>query len=99
MLDGDGDASLAAAVEFGEDDACEADGVVKLSGLHKGVGAGGGVEHDPLLVRGCGIPLAEGADDLGEFLHEVVFGMEASGGVAEEEIDIASLGTIPSIVA
>ena len=46
-----------------------------------------------------GILLAEDANDLGEFLHEVTLRVEASSCVAEEEFDIAASGAVPSIVA
>lgn len=46
-----------------------------------------------------GVLLAEGADHFGELLHEVAFRVEAACGVAEEELDIAATGAVPSIVA
>ncbi len=46
-----------------------------------------------------GVLLAEGSDHFGELLHEVAFRVEATCGVAEEELDIAATGAVPSIVA
>ena len=65
MLDGHSDASFAAPVEFCENHSGEAYGFVKFSGLDEGVGAGGGVQNDPFLMRCVRILLAENAGDFG----------------------------------
>ena len=64
-LDGHSDASFAAPVEFCENHSGEAYGFVKFSGLDEGVGAGGGVQNDPFLMRCVRILLAENAGDFG----------------------------------
>jgi len=58
LLNGHGHAPFAAPIELGEDDSGESNGFVELRGLYEGIGAGGGIENDPLFVRGIGIVLA-----------------------------------------
>lgn len=99
LLNGHGHAAFAAPIEFGEDDSGEPDGFVKFRCLHERVRAGGGIEHNPLFLRGIGILLAQRACDLGEFLHEVALRMETACRIANEELDIPPVRAIPRIVA
>ena len=84
LLDGDGDAAFAGAVELGDDEAVELGGFVKFFGLGEGVGAGAGVDDEDGFVGGGFVLLGKGAADFAEFFHEVVTGVEAAGGVADE---------------
>ena len=54
VADGDDDAALGGAVEFGEEDAGDVDGLEEFLGLADGVLAGGGVEDEEDFVRGAG---------------------------------------------
>ena len=65
MLNGHSDASFAAPVEFCENHTGEAYGFVKFSGLDEGVGASGGIQNDPFLMRCVWILLTENAGYFG----------------------------------
>ena len=99
LLDGDDDTAFAAAVEFGDDDASDGDGFVEFAGLLEGVGAGGGVDDEEDFVRGGGVFATDDTVDLFEFLHEVVFVVEASGGVADEELSTEAFGFFVAVEA
>lgn len=99
LLNGHGHAAFAAPIEFGEDDSGESNGFVKFRCLHERVRAGGGIEHNPLFLRGIGIVLAQRACDLGELLHEVALCMEPACRIANEKLDISAVRAIPRIVA
>lgn len=99
LLDGDNDTAFATAIEFGDDDSSDRYGLVKLAGLLEGVGAGGGVNDEQDLVGGGGILAADDTVDLFEFLHEVVFVVEAAGGVADEELGTETFGFFVAVEA
>ena len=90
--DGDDDAALGGAVELGEDDAGDAGGLGEQTRLLQAVLAGGGVDDKQGLVRGAGDEARGGAAHLVELFHEVSFGVEAAGGVDEEDVGGAGLG-------
>ena len=64
---------------------------MELPGLNDGVASGGGVGHQKNLVGCRGIEFSEGAANLGQLLHEVRFGVESSGGVADQEVGFQAL--------
>lgn len=97
--DADEGSPASAAVEFGHDDACEADGLVEFFGLDDGVCACGGVHDEPFFVRGSGVQFGEGAADFAELLHEIVAGVKAAGGVADEEIGFVAESALHGLVA
>lgn len=99
LLNGHGHAALPAPVEFGEYGSGKTDGFVEFRRLHERVRSRGGIKNDPLFLGGIGIVLAECASDLGEFLHQIAFRVEATCRIANQEFDIPTVGAIPSIVA
>ena len=78
LLDRDDHAAFAGAVELGDDQAGERDGLVEFARLVQGVHAGGGVEHQQHFVRRAGQLLAHDAVHLLQFLHQVVLGVQAA---------------------
>ena len=94
-----GDAAFAGAVELGDDEAVERAGLVEFLGLVERVGAGGGIDDEQREVRRGFILLGEGAADFREFLHQVVAGVDAAGGVADEELGSVGDGFLVGVEA
>ena len=90
--DGEDDAAFGGAVELGEDDAGDAGGFGEEAGLGEAVLAGCRVHDEEGLVGGAGDESLRGATHLVELLHEVGFGVEAAGGVDDEDLRAARLG-------
>jgi len=86
VADGDDDAAFGGAVEFGQDDAGDVNGFGEHFRLVDGVLAGGGVEDEEDFVGGVFDFSHDDVSDFGEFAHEVVLGVESSGGVDEEDV-------------
>lgn len=72
---------------------------MEFAGLLEGVRAGGGVDDEEDFVRGGGVFTADDTVDLFEFLHEVVFVVEAAGGVADEELSAEAFGFFVAVEA
>ncbi len=98
-MDGaDEDAALGGAVELGDDEAGDAEGGAELADLGESVLAGGGVEDKEDVVRCAGDLGGGDAANLGEFVHEILFGVEAAGGVDEDEVARAGAGGSDGVV-
>jgi hypothetical protein len=82
-LNGHDHAAFAGAVELGDDQAGQGDGFVKFARLHQRVHAGAGVQDQQGLVRRAGQFFVHDAMHLLQFLHEVVLGVQAAGGINE----------------
>src|SRR5271165_3113671 len=89
---GHDDAALGGAVELGEDDSGDADGASEFAGLRQAVLPGGGVQHQQHLVRSAGNYLRGSAFHFFQFGHQVGFGMQAAGGVHDDDVSVAGLG-------
>ena len=99
VVDGDGDAAFTRAVELGDDEAVERAGFMKFLRLVQGVGAGGGIDDKQSQMR-CGFVLfGEGAADFSEFLHQVMSGVDAAGGIADEELSFLGDGLLVGVEA
>ena len=83
-LDGDDDTAFGGAIELGDDQAGELADLVEFAGLVDGVLTRGTVEDEQHFVRSTGQASIHHPMYLGQFLHEVVLGMETTGGVDEE---------------
>ena len=83
--DGDQNAALGRAVELGHHQAGDAGGVAEGFDLSQRVLADGRVEHENDIVRRGGIDLADGAHDLGEFVHQLRLVLQAAGSVDQDE--------------
>ena len=68
-----------------------------ILGLADGVLAGGGVEDEQHFVRGAGHALLDDAADLGQLAHQVVLGVQAAGGVDDQDVDVARDGGIAGV--
>ena len=99
FLNGGGNAPFSRAIKLGEDESVERDGFLKFTGLIECISTGGGIDYDEGFMRSIFVLLADGAFDLGELVHEVVAGVKSPGGVAEEELDIPAVRTVPCVVA
>src|SRR5579862_557254 len=69
--DGDDDAALGGAVEFGEHDSCDAGVAPEFAGLVQAVLAGGGVEDEEHVVRRARDNFRGGALHFFELGHEI----------------------------
>src|ERR1041385_705965 len=81
LLDRDYHPALARAVELGDNEAGERDGLVKLARLVERVHAGGGVEHEQGFMRRAGELAAHDAVNLLQLLHQVVLGVQPASGI------------------
>ena len=50
------------------------------------VAAGGGIDHEQGEVRGAVVLLGDGAADFSQLFHQVVAGVDAASGVADEKL-------------
>src|SRR3984885_14712046 len=87
--DGYDDAAFGGAVEFGEHDAGDSGMAPEFAGLVEAVLSGGGVEDKQHVVRGAGDYLGGGALHLVELGHQVRLGVQAAGGVHDDDISAA----------
>src|SRR5205085_895714 len=91
LRDGDGDAALGRAVEFGEHDACDARDSEKLSRLLQTVLARDGVNDEKRFMRSA-LDLARGdALHLLKLGHQVRFVVKSPCGVNDEHVGAARL--------
>ena len=89
--DGEHDAALGGAVELSENDAGDASGFGEEAGLLQAVLAGGGIHDEQRLMRCAGDQFFGGATHLVELLHQVGLGVEAAGGIDDEDVGSARL--------
>ncbi|MNS37603.1 hypothetical protein D3C72_698250 [compost metagenome] len=68
-----------------------------MLGLVDGVLAGTGVKHQQHFVRCVGVELADHPANLFQLFHQVVFGVQAAGGVGDQYIDATGLGGLHSV--
>ncbi len=97
--DHESDAAFSGAVELGDDEAVERAGLVEFLGLAQGVGAGAGIDDKQGEVRRGLVLLGDGAADFSQLLHEVVAGVDAPGGVADQEIGLGLDGALVRLEA
>src|SRR5580692_2898906 len=90
--DGDDDATLGGAVEFSEHDAGDAGGLSEEARLLQAVLAGGGIDDEQHLMRRAFNLARGGARHFVELLHKARPGVEAAGGVDEEDVGGAGFG-------
>src|SRR5207245_3538153 len=83
ILDRNNDSALAAAIEFGDDQAAEPNGALKLARLAERVAASGCIDHEQRLVRRIRIEFAERAFHLLQVGHGIVFGVLTTGRIAK----------------
>ena len=89
--DRQGDSALGGAVELGQDDPGEVDGLAEDLRLAQAVLAGRRVDDDQRLGRRLAELLGDHPVDLGELVHQIRAGVEATGGVGEDHVDPARL--------
>ncbi len=87
--DGYDDAAFRCAVEFGQDDAGDAGVAPEFAGLIEAVLAGGGVEDEQHVVRRAGNYFGGGAFHFVQLGHQIGFGVQAAGGVHDDDIGAA----------
>src|SRR3954471_7707853 len=85
-LDGDDDAALGRAVELGQHDPRDVDGLREDLRLLEAVLAGGGVEDEEHLVDLA--LLLDDALDLAELVHQADLVVQAAGGVDDDDVDL-----------
>jgi len=84
--------ALGRAVQLGEHDAGGAGGLSKLPRLLQSILAGGGVHHQQDLVGRAGNQFCSGAAHLVQLVHEAGFGVEATGGIHNQLVDVVRFG-------
>ena len=90
--DGEHDAATGGAVELGEDESGDADGLGEGARLEETILPGRGIEHQQGLVGRLGIAALDDAGDLLQLLHQVRLGVEPSGRVDEGDGGAIGLG-------
>ena len=83
------DPALGRAVELGQHDPRDVDGLAEQLGLAHAVLAGRGVDGHQRLVRRVGHLLGDHAPDLRELLHQVVLRVQAPGRVDHDHVGAA----------
>jgi hypothetical protein len=79
-------APFPAPIEFGDDDAGQADRGVEAPRLLEAVLAGDGVDHEPGVLRFAWVGAVDHAPDLLQLLHEVVLRVQPPSGIDDEQI-------------
>ena len=59
--------------------------------------AGAGVEHQQHFVRRVGVELADHPANLLQLFHQVVFGVQTTGGVGDQHVDATGLGGLHGV--
>ena len=90
--DGEDNAAFGGSVELGEDDAGDAGSLGEEARLLQAILAGGCVHDEKGLVGGAGHELLGGAAHLVELLHQIGLGVEATGGVDDQDLGAAGFG-------
>ena len=65
--------------------------------LHHRVLPEAGVKHQHNFLRGSRIVPRYNALDLGEFIHEALLILQATGGVGEQHVNIPGTGSLPGV--
>ena len=86
------DAAFGRPVQFGQNQAGNADVRVELPGLGHGILSGGRVQNQQGLVRGAGDAFAQDTVNFLEFLHQIDAGVESPRGVDDDDVHIAGPG-------
>src|ERR1700735_1466727 len=84
--DGHDDAAFGGAVELGQDDAGDAGVAPEFAGLIEAVLPGSCVENQENIVRRAGDNFCGGAFHFVQLGHQIGFGVEAAGGVYDDDI-------------
>ena len=94
---GEDDTTLGRAVELGQHQPGKLHRLVELFGLVDGVLAGAGIEHQQHFMRRGLVQLAHDPADLLQLLHQVVFGVQAAGGVGDQHVNTTRFGSLHRI--
>jgi hypothetical protein len=97
LRNGEHHTALGGAVELGDDQAGNADALVKLNGLGHRVLPDGPIQNQQYFVRGTGVEAREHALHLLELIHEMRLGMEPAGGVGNQHIDVPRAGCLQGV--
>ena len=89
LLNRDDHAAFARAIQFRHDR--QRNGFVEFARLVQRIHAGRRIEHQQNFVRRAGQLFAHDAMQLLQFLHQIVFRVQAAGGIDEEIIRFARL--------
>ena len=98
LADGDDNASFRGAVELGQDHAGAADALGEDLGLADRVLAVGGVDDQQDFVGRTGDQPLDHVADLFQLAHQVRLGMQAPGGVDDQDVDVAGQGALAGVV-
>ena len=98
-MDRGSDTAFSGAIEFGDDESAEGDGLLKFTGLIEGVAAGRGIDDEKGFVGRGLVLLADGSFDLGKLLHQVVAGVKPACGVTDQEVTIFADRSLVGLVA
>src|SRR6266404_234858 len=79
---------FAAAVEFGNDETSDADGVLEFARLTERVAASRCIHHQQRLVRRVRVVFAEGAFHLLQLGHQIRYRVLATGRIAKQKVDL-----------
>ena len=99
FLNGDCYASLSGAVQFGDDNPRERNGLVKFSSLIQSVTPGSRINNKQGMVRSTFILLAKDTTNFSQLFHQVVTGVEAACSVADQYLSAIAYSLLVSRVA
>lgn len=99
ILNGYDNAAFAAAVEFGDNEAGQADGLLEFARLRERVAAGCRIDHQERFVRRSRILLGQRPFHFLQLGHKIRFGMLTAGRVANQEIGFSFRRRLIGLVA
>ena len=99
LLNGDCYASLSGAVQFGDDNPRERNGLVEFSSLIQGVTPGSRINNKQGMVRGLFILLAKDTTNFSQLFHQVMAGVETACSVADQHLSAIAYSLLMSRVA
>ena len=88
LADGYHHSALRTAVEFGQNDAGALGRVGKVAGLADAVLSRGCIEHEQAFVGSARNLLADHAVHLGEFVHQVLLGLQSARSIDDEKVAV-----------
>ena len=88
IVNGNHDAAFGGSIKFCEHNTCEFHSLGELLGLHQTVLTSGCIDDKEHLCHRSGTLIGD-SSNLAEFFHEIHFVVEATGGIENDDIDVA----------
>ena len=98
MRDAKKHAAPGGAIELGDRDSGQSDGLVEFPGLVQRVLAGAGINHQHDLVRRRFIDFPQHPVNFLQFLHQIGLGVQSAGRIGNEYIDLSGFCRLQCVV-